>query len=133
MAKKKPAKKPSRGTKRRPGTRASKAGKKAARKTGKSPGQRKQAALEELAAEVRRLHALEPGASPDHPIEVRSTSQIEPQARSLRCLLCDQGLQIADQRAYVGGGRVFRALTLRCPRCGEAREVHFVALPPLAH
>ena len=85
---------------------------------------------DKLARELRRLWALEPGASPEHPIEVRATSQIEPQARSLRCF-CDVGLQIEDQRAYVRSGRVFRALTMRCPRCGERREVHFVAAPPL--
>lgn len=84
-----------------------------------------------LARDVRKLQGLEPGASPDHPIEVRSTSQIDPHARSLRCLLCDVGLQIEDQRGYVHMGRVHRALVMRCPRCGEGREVHFAALPPL--
>jgi hypothetical protein len=88
---------------------------------------------EKLVREVRKLQALEPGASAEHPIEVTSTSQIEPHARSLRCLLCDTGLQIEDQRAFVRGGRVHRALAMRCPRCGEAREVHFVAAPPLTH
>lgn len=86
---------------------------------------------DKLVRDVRRLMALEPGASPEHPIEVRSTSQIEPHARTLRCLLCAVGLQVVDQRAYVQNGRVYRALVMRCPQCDERREVHYVAMPPL--
>jgi len=79
----------------------------------------------------RKLHALEPGGSEDHPVEVVSSSVIEPHARGLACARCGPELRIVDQAAFVKGAHVRRRVTLRCARCGDARVAHYVIVQPL--
>ncbi len=87
--------------------------------------------LDKLVRDKKKLIALEPGASADNPIEVRSASVIDTHARSLDCPRCGPHYRIVDQTARVSGALVRRILQLRCARCGEGREVHFVVVEPL--
>lgn len=86
---------------------------------------------EALARDRRRLHALEPGGSADHPIEVASASVIEPHARGLDCARCGPMLRIVEQASHVVAGRVMRTVRLRCAHCGDDRVVHYGIVPPL--
>lgn len=92
---------------------------------------RAERAAEKLARDRRKLQALEPGGSPDNPIEVKSASLIDPKARDLRCARCDRTMDIVDERSGVREGRVARAVELRCRHCGELRTAHFAVVAPL--
>lgn len=91
-------------------------------------GERK---LDKLTRDRRKLHALEPGSSSDNPIEVVSTSVIEPKVRSFECPRCGPQLRVTDQAARVVAARVHRIMTMRCTQCGETRELHFAVVAPL--
>lgn len=81
-----------------------------------------------------KLASLSAGGSPDRPIEVSSASVIEPQASSTACVLCDApSMRIEEHvvETVAGGGRL-RVVRVRCPRCGNRRELYFrigTALP----
>ena len=87
---------------------------------------------EKLASARARLETIDPGASPDRPIELVSPSQVDVVARSLRCPRCDVGLYIVHERGHVLGGRVCRAVELECRQCGRRRTAHF-AFGPVPH
>ena len=84
-----------------------------------------------LAEARRKLAALEAGGSPERPVEVVSASTIEPQAQSTACVVCDAPSMRIDEHvvethgASADGGRRLRVVRVRCPRCGDRREIYF--------
>jgi RNase P subunit RPR2 len=86
---------------------------------------------DKLVRDRKKLMALEPGGTSEHPIAVISSSQIEPHARSLHCARCGPELVIVDQIARVVDARVRRKVELRCKRCGDVRIAHFVIIERL--
>ena len=81
--------------------------------------------LDKLAAQRRKLYALEAGGHIDRPIEVAATSQIDGLVRGMRCAGCDEPVRIEHETATVHAGRVTRSLRLKCRQCGELRNAYF--------
>ena len=85
--------------------------------------QAKAAFLEELAACARQL----PLGTPPSALVVVSSSQIEPHARKLECLACDDDgpMNIEQHRAETIDGISVRAIDLECRACGSPRTAYF--------
>jgi hypothetical protein len=97
-----------------------------------------QRAAVKLARVRLALAALEPGGSPDRPIEVESASTIETRAASLPCPACEASSTRVEEheaitvRADSERPSYLRVVHLLCPRCGVRREIYFrigTALP----
>jgi hypothetical protein len=87
-------------------------------------------AQEKLAATARKLVALEPGGSPDRPIEIESASVVETDAGSQPCSICGGSPQVLDHRVLEHQGRRLRVAALRCKQCGEAwSRYYWIAAP----
>lgn len=79
-----------------------------------------------------RLAALEPGGSPERPIEVTSASTIEVHAAGLPCPACGaHGVRVEEHEAITAGGRSLRVTHMLCPRCGVRRDLFFRIAPSL--
>lgn len=78
-----------------------------------------------------RLAPLEPGGTPERPIEVTTAALVEPKARSLPCPVCHESVRVADHTAETIAGDPLRLAHVACPMCGHARIVYFVVRPPL--
>jgi hypothetical protein len=89
--------------------------------------------LEKLAKDRARLATLEAGGTPDRPIEVSSASLIEPKARSLRCVRCEEPYQVEHHAADTVANRRLRIVTATCARCGSSRAVYFQIIESLAN
>ncbi len=85
----------------------------------------------ELVRARQKLALLESGGSAERPIEVPSSSVIEPRASSLPCPLCGGGVAIADHQARTVGGRSLRVVSVICQRCGVGRQRWFRIGSPL--
>jgi hypothetical protein len=88
-------------------------------------------AQEKLARDRERLARLEPGGTPERPIDLESASQVEVHARALRCLRCDGDLRLDEHLAPAVHGQRLRLARVSCPRCGSGREVWFRLAPAL--
>jgi hypothetical protein len=78
-----------------------------------------------LADARERLARLEPGGTPDHPIDVTSSSQVEVRARAMRCPRCDVTVQLDEHTAETVAGQRLRVARTRCAQCGARRAVYF--------
>jgi len=78
-----------------------------------------------LTRDRERLAMLEPGGAAERPLEVDSASQVEPEARSQRCLRCEGELVIDEHAAQTVGNDRLRVARLACPRCGARRALWF--------
>jgi hypothetical protein len=86
--------------------------------------QREQAKLVDAKLKLARLA---PGGDASNPIAVTTASVIEAHARGLPCLACDHGGARLEEHAARDG---LRFVTVRCPRCGHARELVFRIVMP---
>jgi hypothetical protein len=73
-----------------------------------------------------RLATLEPGGSPDRPIEIVSASLVEPKARDLPCVICGGAVHLDDHTARTIDGLALRLAHVRCPSCSYARAIYFL-------
>jgi endogenous inhibitor of DNA gyrase (YacG/DUF329 family) len=78
-----------------------------------------------LARQRERLLELEPGGTPERPIDVESASVIEPRAESLPCPRCGTPVRVEAHRAPSTPGMRLREVDVLCPRCGHRRCVWF--------
>lgn len=78
-----------------------------------------------LAHARRRLLLLEPGGSPERPLEVTSASVIETRATSTRCPDCEGSLRVDEHLARAQAGALLRQVRLRCRDCGGAVQLFF--------
>jgi hypothetical protein len=78
-------------------------------------------------AEARlKLARLEPGGSPERPIEVDSASVVEPHALAIGCAACGEATRLEEHGVvHVPGARSLRVARVRCSRCGARREIFF--------
>jgi hypothetical protein len=83
-----------------------------------------------------KLAALQPGGSPERPIDLVSASVIEPHAASMPCAACGARVRVDTHEAKtLGAGDVTRRVRIvhvRCVACGHERDVYFrldAALP----
>ncbi len=83
-----------------------------------------------LADARMKLALLEPGGSPERPIEVTSASVVEPHAASLPCAACGERTRVDEHVALTVGDdrgtpRSLRVAKVRCTRCGTRRAIYF--------
>jgi hypothetical protein len=83
------------------------------------------AANEKLVQAERKLFALEPGGSPERPLDIPSAAVIEPKARSARCPRCDEPFELAAHEAHTDEHGRLREVRLACRSCGERRSLWF--------
>ncbi len=87
-------------------------------------------AADKLVRQRERLFALEPGGSRERPIEVGSSSVVEPKAAALECPHCEAAFRVEAHLApSVEGMRLREALVI-CRRCGQRRSIWFRLVGP---
>ena len=83
----------------------------------------------EKAARLRsRLMDLEPGGTPENPIEVEASSQIELRAESIECPICAGSFKVEEHEAETIEGRRLRVISAKCRHCGTRRTFYFEIL-----
>lgn len=78
-----------------------------------------------LADDRERLFQLEPGGSPERPIDVSSASVVEAHALSVRCPRCDGPHELREHLATTVSGVRLREVRLACRQCGSPRRLYF--------
>lgn len=87
--------------------------------------------LHEQIVERERWASLQPGGSPERPIEVASAAVIDLRARAQPCPLCGATLELLQQTAEKIDGRSLRAARMRCRGCHAPRAIWFALTPSL--
>jgi hypothetical protein len=82
-------------------------------------------ASDKLARQRERLFLLEPGGSVERPIDVESSSVVEPRASALECPRCQVPFRVEAHRAPSSPGMRLRQAEVSCPRCGQKRSIWF--------
>jgi endogenous inhibitor of DNA gyrase (YacG/DUF329 family) len=82
-------------------------------------------ASDKLARQRERLLLLEPGGTPERPIDVESASVVEPRAAALSCPRCQVAVRVEAHRAPSSPGMRLREAEVSCPRCGQRRSIWF--------
>ncbi len=78
-----------------------------------------------LADNLERLALLEPGGSPDSPIELASASQVDVHARDARCVVCGGLVRLEDHTAETLRDVRLRVAHVQCQVCGRKRKIFF--------
>jgi hypothetical protein len=87
--------------------------------------------LEKLAEARRKLIALEPGGTPERPIDVSSAAIVEPRAESFACPDCEGPMRTQEHVALGSAVARVRAVMLRCRSCSASLRVYFRIVTPL--
>jgi len=82
-------------------------------------------AAEKLAAQREKLFLLEPGGSPQRPIEVETPVLVDLRATGFACPRCGTAVQLREHAATNVSGTLLREARVRCPRCGSKRSLWF--------
>ncbi len=77
---------------------------------------------EKLLAARQRLAQLEPGGSPERPLEVGSASVVELRAEADPCLRCGAATRTEEHGAVHTPSGLLRAVKVRCRACGQTRD-----------
>ncbi len=85
-------------------------------------GERK---FDKLVSARRKLIALEPGGSPERPLEVASASVVEPRAEAFACPECGAALRCREHRAELVQGKPLRIVDLTCRTCASELTLYF--------
>lgn len=80
-----------------------------------------------------KLARLEPGGTPENPIEVESASLVEPQAKGLPCPRCGGEARLVDHEAQTFHGQLLRVVSTRCYQCGAPRTLYVKIVPALVN
>lgn len=89
-----------------------------------------QRSSEKLATHRERLFQLEPGATPEHPIEISSPVLVEPKAAAQLCPRCELPFRVETHRAPSVAGTRLREAAVSCSRCGVRRSLWFRLVGP---
>jgi len=84
-----------------------------------------------LVRDREKLAAMEPGGSPERPVEVPSSAVVELRARTTPCPQCQGELKVEDHRATVVDGVALREVPVICRRCHVRRTLWYRLAPPL--
>jgi hypothetical protein len=87
--------------------------------------------LRAIADERKKLAALEPGGSPERPLQVTTAATVESRARARGCVHCDGAMQVLAHDSETVGDRRLRRVTLRCKQCQSERLVWVEIAPAL--
>jgi predicted RNA-binding Zn-ribbon protein involved in translation (DUF1610 family) len=85
---------------------------------------------DKLSAARRKLVQLEPGGSPERPIEVASAAVVEPRAESFPCPDCGGALRSELHEVRSEGSHLLREVSLRCRVCGDPLTLYFRVAEP---
>jgi hypothetical protein len=77
-----------------------------------------------------KLMDLEPGGSPERPIDVTTAALVEPKARSVPCPRCNEPFGVEAHEAHADDHRRLREVMLRCRSCGTTRSSWFRIVQP---
>jgi hypothetical protein len=92
------------------------------RRFGQTRAASAQAAFDQALAERAVAY---PGGTAQSAIVVISSSQIDPHAERLECIVCDGTMSIVQHRAATLHGIAVRVLDLACRRCRSPRIAYF--------
>lgn len=68
---------------------------------------------------------LEPGGSPERPIDVSTAALVEPKARAVPCPRCAEPFGVEAHEAYADAHGRLREVSVGCKSCGAARKLWF--------
>ena|SRR5437867_9441123 len=83
--------------------------------------------------DLERLARLQPGGTPDRPLEVDSPARVEVKAHATPCPLCGATLHLDEHAAETVDGIRLRVARLTCTACRTSRALYFRLAPPLPH
>ena len=86
-------------------------------------------ALSKLQVAREKLFQLDPGGSPQRPLDVSSPAVVETQAQSVPCPRCEGRHEVLEHVALRRDDVRLREARLRCQRCGSLRSVWFRIRP----
>lgn len=86
-----------------------------------------------IARDREKLWRLEPGGTPERPLEVETASLVEPRATDRRCPGCSGALHVEEHRAERREGRRLRVVRLICRSCGARPELFLAIHEPLVN
>ena len=106
-----------------------------ARRPSSARGLRRARAREqaELVRDQERLALLQPGGSPERPLPVESSAQVDVIASATPCPLCGGTLRLVEHAAEVRSGIRLRIARLACTRCRTPRVLYFRLAEQLLH
>jgi len=88
--------------------------------------------LDRVREAATKLYSLEPGGSPERPIELASPSQVEIEAESRRCPRCDGALRCETHEVALHEGLRLRVARLACRSCAARWDRYFRIGPLLS-
>jgi hypothetical protein len=91
----------------------------------RTAARRRRLADEKLFQARMKLMDLEPGGSPERPIDVGTAALIEPKARSMPCPRCEEPFDVASHEAHADDRGRLREVALDCRTCGTKRSAWF--------
>jgi hypothetical protein len=77
-----------------------------------------------------KLMDLEPGGSPERPLDVATAALVEPKARSVPCPRCEDPFDVEAHEAHTDTHGRLREAKLRCRTCGLTRSLWFRIVAP---
>jgi len=86
--------------------------------------------LRKLADAREKLFRLEPGGSPERPLEIPTASVVESRARALGCARCGGETKLEDHAALVVEAGARRRARMRCRACRADFDVWLAIVEP---
>ena len=84
-----------------------------------------------LRSDQETLARMEPGGTPERPLDVPSPSVVESRAIGLGCVYCEGEVKLRAHEAEKVGAQLLRRIETECGACGGTREVWVRASPVL--
>ena len=94
------------------------------KKRGRTARREIERAQKKLAQDKEKLARLEPGGSPERPVDVPTASLVELRAEELGCLYCTGSVRSVAHDALSVEGRALRRVRTVCSECEGERVVY---------
>jgi len=83
--------------------------------------------------DLEQLARLQPGGTPERPLDIDSPTRVEVIAQGTPCPLCETTLRLEAHTAETLGGVRLRVAHVVCPACGTKRALYFRLATALPH
>jgi hypothetical protein len=90
---------------------------------------RQRLADDKLVRARMKLMDLEPGGTPERPIDVSTAALVEPKARAVACPRCEEPFGVESHEAHTDDRGRLREVSLRCRNCATTRKLWFRIVP----